>query len=59
MPMCRYIETLRNEAQLAPHSVNNKPVKRLTTPISGQAATGLLYCTASDAIFITQNWDVG
>jgi len=37
-----------------------------TTPIGGQVAAGLLYCTAcrlelwdSDAVFITQNWDVG
>jgi len=36
------------------------------TPIGGQVATGLLYWTAcrlelwdSDAVFITQNWDVG
>ena len=37
-----------------------------TTPIGGHVATGLLYCTAcrlelwdSDAVFITQNLDVG
>jgi len=47
----------------AGHNGNNRPVKRL---IGGQVATGLLYWTAcrlelwdSDAVFITQNWEVG
>ena len=48
------------------HGVNNKPVKRLKLVATGQVATGLLYWTAcrlevwdSDAVFITQNLDVG
>ena len=48
------------------HSVNNRPVKRLTLVVRLQLATGLLYWTAcrlelwdSDAVFITQNLDVG
>ena len=47
-------------------SINNRPVKRLTLVVRLQLATGLLYWTAcrlelwdSDAVFVTQNLDVG
>ena len=46
------------------HSVNNMTSE--TTDIGGQVATGLLYCAAcrlelwdSEAVLVTQNWEVG
>ena len=50
----------------SPHRCMERLGHSETTPIGGQVATGLLYCTAcrlelwdSDAVFITQNLDVG